>query len=130
MLNKSPIVWKSQTQKCVALSTAEAEYIALSAGVQEATYLRYLLRELDMGTQNATEIFEDNAACVKLAKNPVSHGKTKHIEIKYHHIREKIADGTVKITQVPTTEMLADIFTKSLTKQPFMRIKNQLLTDK
>ena len=127
LLQNSPIVWKSQTQKCVALSTAEAEYIALSAAVQEATYLRYLLKEFDLLTDEPTEMFEDNAACVKLAKNPVAHGKSKHIEIKHHHVREKVADGTITLTQVPTDRMLADMLTKSLTKQLFLRIKNKVM---
>jgi len=127
LLHGSPIVWKSQTQKCVALSTAEAEYISLSAAVQEATYLRYLLQEFDLQSDEPTEIFEDNAACTKLAKNPVAHGKSKHIEVKHHHIREKVADGTICITQVPTDQMMADMMTKTLTKQPFVRIKNKIL---
>ena len=115
--------WKSRKQTCVALSTAEAEYVALAGAVQEATWMRQLLKDLHHKQTKPTVLCEDNQSAIAIAQNPQSHSKTKHIDIRYHFVREKIADKTVELQYCPTSEMLADILTKGLTFEKFSRLR-------
>eukprot|EP00873_Tetraselmis_striata_P046508 jgi/Tetstr1/466772/TSEL_011242.t1 len=108
MLCGAAVSWKSQLQATVALSTAEAEYMALCAAVCEALFLRELLRELCCAQSEATVIFEDNQSCNALTRNPMTHGRSKHIVIKYHFTREKVLSGEVAIEYCPTAQMVAD----------------------
>ena len=85
LLAGGPVTWRSQLQKTVALSTMEAEYMALSAAVQEAIWLRKLLAELKMNDGNEpTVVFCDNQSAVCFTKNPVQHQRSKHIDVRYH----------------------------------------------
>ena len=104
--------WGVKKQATVALSSSEAEYQGMAAAVQEALYLKQLLE--DFGIQRPIAIGEDNQSCIRLCQNPVMHKRSKHIETKFHFIREKTEDGTISIHYVPTDKMAADIFTKSL----------------
>ena len=105
------ISWLSQKQATVALSTAEAEYIALGSATQEAIWLHQLLR---IDTKGSIEILEDNQSAIAMAKNSVAHKRTKHIDIKHDFIRETVQAGTINLSYCPTADMLADIFTKQL----------------
>ena len=80
------ISWRSKKQPCVALSTAEAEYIALASAAQEAIWMRQLLTDVRSPPREPTRIFEDNQSAICLARNPQFHGRAKHIGIKYHFI--------------------------------------------
>jgi hypothetical protein len=84
------VSWSSRKQSCVALSTAEAEYVAACAACKEAVWLRKLLSELFGLKLEATCIWCDNQSCMKLSKNLVFHDNSKHIEIKYHYIRDMV----------------------------------------
>ena len=95
MVSGAPVSWKSKKQTCVALSTAEAEYIALAAATQEVTWLRQLLTDLHNEQTEPTVIHEDNQAAICIAQNTQYHSKTKHIDIKYHFVREKVLDNTI-----------------------------------
>ena len=108
------VTWKSKKQSCVALSTAEAEYMALSSAAQEAVWMRELISDLRNPPATSTEILEDNQSAISMAKNPQFHGRTKHINIKYHFIREQIANGTICLKYCPTEDMLADLLTKGI----------------
>eukprot|EP00873_Tetraselmis_striata_P042412 jgi/Tetstr1/462676/TSEL_007642.t1 len=110
MLCGAAVSWKSQLQATVALSTAEAEYMALCAAMCEALFLR----ELCCAQSEATVIFEDNQSCIALTRNPMTHGRSKHIAIKYHFTREKVLSGEVAIEYCPTAQMVADALTKPL----------------
>jgi hypothetical protein len=103
----------------VALSTAEAEYIALSVAVCEAVWFRKLLIDLFDHEMDSTIIHCDNQSCVKLSENPVFHDKSKHIEIKYHYIRDMVQRKAVHVQCLPTHEQIADIFTKQLARTKF-----------
>lgn len=119
MLSGGAVSWSSKKQKCVALSTAEAEYIALSSAAQESIWLRQLLTELGNSSEMPTIIFEDNKSSIAMTKNPQFHGRAKHIDIKHHFIREQVSCGTVQLEHCPTTEMTADILTKGLSRETF-----------
>ena len=95
MMNGAAVRWKSQHQPTVALSTAEAEYMALTATIQEAIFLRQLLDSMGVKQSEPTMIFEDNLACIALSKNSLVNTRSKHIDIKYHFNREKVESGEV-----------------------------------
>jgi len=123
------IHWGSKLQSEIALRTTEAEYIALSMAAQELIPIHRVLLELirhsplqsvtthPTGKLPPSIIYEDNASCIVLATKD-SHFKprTKHISLKYHHLKDYIRSGAIKIIKVPTASNLADIFTKPLTQ--------------
>lgn len=112
-LSGAAISWKSCKQKTVALSSTEAEYMALSEATKEAIYLRNLLSDLT-GQQDCVEIYNDNQSTQKLANNPVFHDRSKHIDIRYHFVRDAVRDKIIDLKYLPTGEMIADILTKPL----------------
>jgi len=122
----APVSWLSKKQPTVALSTSEAEYMALSSATQEAVWLRRLMADLGLGDTGATRILEDNQGAIALAKNPVSHSRTKHIDIRHHFIREAVEDDIVEIEYCPTKEMLADILTKPLPRVTFQYLRKKM----
>ena len=123
------VTWSSRQQDTVAGSSTEAEYIAANSAVKEAVFLRQLLRSMGqkVDSSTVTTVDEDNQACIKLSEDPVSHNRTKHIDVKHHYIREKVEDGIIKLRYVPTTEQLADCLTKNLAKPQFLKFRDILL---
>jgi len=114
------ISWSSKRQSTVALSSTEAEYMALTHTTKEAVWLR-TLTELGF-EQVTTTLYEDNQSSIALAKNPVHHARTKHIDIQYHFIREKINSSDVELVYLPTEDMVADALTKPLPRPKFERL--------
>jgi hypothetical protein len=108
----------------MALSSTEVEYVAAWSACGEAVWLRKLIAELFDLELKETCIFYDNQSCIKLSVNPMCHDK--HIEIKYHHIREMIQKGAVKHQCVPTDEQVADVLTKPLSKVKFKYFRDKL----
>ena len=126
LFNSGLISWRSVKQSCVALSSTEAEYVALSGCVQEALFLDQLLVDLKFDFDGPILVFEDNQSALCLAENSKNHPRTKHIQIKYHFVRNIIADNKIKVKYCPTELMLADIFTKALAPQKFINLRNML----
>ena len=120
-MNKGAVSWRSALQPTVALSTTEAEYMALTEVAKEVEWVRAFLKELQYGTDAPTTVSTDNEGAKVLASNPVSHSRTKHIAIRHHFIREKVADNLVWIQYVPTEMMTADSLTKALARQKPMK---------
>ena len=112
-LGGSLISWYSKKQSVPAQSAAEAEYYAATSAANEGIWLQKLLREIGIEQKTIT-LFEDNQACIALAKNPEDHKRTKHIQVKYHVIREYVEKGMIKMVYCNTTDQLADIFTKGV----------------
>ena len=126
-LGSSPITWRCSKQPTISLSSTEAEYKCMSDSAKEVTWLRGLLGELRMlRSSEPTILYCDNQSSVKLAKNPVFHARTKHIEIHYHHVREKVTSMIVDLQHVATSDQLADIFTKALGKTLFEKHRSNL----
>ena len=96
-LSGAAISWRSKKQTCVALSMAEAEYMALASAAQEAMWLQQITTDLQMRPTGVTVIYEDNQSTISMAKNPQFHGRLKHIKIKYHFVQEQVCNGTVKL---------------------------------
>ena len=111
--------WRSKKQNTVALSSAEAEYVALSSAAQESLWMRRLNSELGNPPEGPTIILEDNQSAIAMAKNPQFHGRAKHIDIRHHFIREQVSDGIIELKYCPTQEMVADMLTKGLAQQRF-----------
>ena len=128
----STVSWRSKKQTSVALSTAEAEYISLSAATQEAVWIRQLCAELSAKPPiyDPTVIFEDNQSTIAMSHNPQFHGRSKHIGIKYHFVRDQVTKGTIDLKYCPTTEMIADLLTKGLPKNQFMKLREMIGLDK
>ena len=119
LLGGAAVSWKSTKQTTVALSTAEAEYIALSSASQEAIWLQQLISDLSKKALRKMIIYEDNQSTICLAKNQAVHGRTKHIDIKYHFIRDLVEAGKIELVYCTTENMVADIFTKGLSIRQF-----------
>jgi hypothetical protein len=125
-LGSAMVSWCSRKQTSVALSTAEAEYIALCVAVREAVWLHKLLADLFGHEMDSTVIHCDNQSCVKLSENPVFHDKLKHIEIKYHYIRDMVQRKAVHVQYLSTHEQVADVFTKPLARTKFEYFRERL----
>ncbi|KAK5996264.1 Retrovirus-related Pol polyprotein from transposon TNT 1-94 [Cladobotryum mycophilum] len=125
-LGSGAISWQSKKQPTIALSTCEAEYMGHTQAAKEATWLRTLLQSLFPGlgfTDKPTMIYADNQGAISLSRNPEFHAKTKHIDIQYHFIREKIADGIVGLAHVPSADEIADGLTKPLATDAFFKFR-------
>ncbi|KAK2578490.1 hypothetical protein KPH14_002051 [Odynerus spinipes] len=116
LLSGAAVSWKAQKQRTVALSSTEAEYIALAEAAKEAKYLRNLLMELGFCELAVVQLRCDNREAKALFENPVYHARTKHIDIRHHFIRDAIKENLFKLSTVPSGKMVADVFTKSLPK--------------
>ena len=127
LLGGGAITWSSRKQTSVALLTVEAEYLALSVATQEAIWLRHLQEELGVTNTGPTLIFEDNQGAISMAKNPVFHKRTKHVQIRYHFVREAVEQGTITLEYCRTDDMLADSFTKALARDQFEYTKEYCL---
>lgn len=114
-LSGAAVAWESCKQRTVALSSTEAEYMALSEASKEAIYLRNLLSEL-LDKECCVTIFNDNQSAQKLALNPIFHKRSKHIDVRYHFVRETVSNKLIDVKYIPTTDMTADILTKALPK--------------
>ena len=112
-LAKALMSWKSTLQSTVALSTTEAEYMAVTEAVKEAIWLQGLLGELGV-QQMHIKVHCDSQSAIHLAKNQVYHARTKHIDVRYHFVREVLEEGGVEIQKIHTTENPADMLTKTV----------------
>lgn len=98
----------------MTLSTCEAEYVAASLCVRHAIWLRNLLGKLEQPQLGVTEIRVDNKSAIELSKNPVNHERSKHIDVRFHFIRDQVKEGSVELVHVASRDQVADIFTKPL----------------
>ncbi|BBH05473.1 Disease resistance protein CC-NBS-LRR class family [Prunus dulcis] len=120
-LGDAAFTWSSKN-----LSTCEAEYVAATSCVCHAIWLRNLLRELNLPQKKATEIYVDNKSALALAKNPVFHDRSKHIDTRYHYIRECLSKKDIELKYVKFEDQIADIFTKPLKLETFRRLRRSL----
>ena len=104
-------------------STTYAEYVAAYSCSRDVVWLRGLLEELNFKQEAPTVLFMDNAAAELLVTNPVPHERTKHVDIKYHYVRERYLKGDLQVRHVSSSDQLADVFTKILPPVEFESIK-------
>ena len=125
-IGDTAFTWMSKKQPIVTLSTCEAEYVAATSCVCHAIWLRNLLKELSLPQEEPTKIFVDNKSAIALAKNPVFHDRSKHIDTRYHYIRECVTSKNVQLEYVKTNDQVADIFTKPLKREDFIKMRSLL----
>ena len=123
-ISGAAVSWRSKKETCVALSTTEAEYMALANATQEAIWMQQLTTDLKNRADKPIILFEDNQSAIYIAKNPQFHGRTKHIEIKYHFTREQVKKGIIDLQYCRTEDMIADMFTKALLKEKFIKLRD------
>ena len=124
----SCISWKSQLQPIVALSTTESEYVAATKAFKEAIWLRALLSEIGFLDKNVV-VFSDSQSAIQLCKNPVFHDRTKHIDVRFHYIRDIVEKGIVKLEKIPSEFNPADMGTKCLPVEKFVSCQRLLNFD-
>eukprot|EP00253_Pinus_taeda_P019705 PITA_19705 len=125
-LGLSMVSWMSRKKETVAISSVEAEYVAACEVSREAVWLRKLLSDLFSGPLAPTTIHCDNTSCIRLFEDPFFHGKTNHINNKYHYIRKLVQDGVLKLEYAPTNEQTADILTKLLLNKKLVYFRDKL----
>ena len=125
-VNSTAVSWKSQRQKTVAMSSTEAEYMALFAATQEVIWLRRLLKEVKIEKLKPTIVFQDNKSTIMLAKNPTQHSRTKHINTKYHFVREMVKNEEIEVVYKCTEDMIADVLTKAVSKVKLRKHMNAI----
>eukprot|EP00253_Pinus_taeda_P035140 PITA_35140 len=129
-MGSGAISWASKKQPIVALSTAEAEYVAATAATCQAIWMRRMLRSLDQEQAKGTVIFCDNSSAIAISKNSVFHKRTKHIDRRFHYIRELVNNGEIILQHCRTQEQVADILTKPLDQKSFEFLRKCLgMTD-
>eukprot|EP00253_Pinus_taeda_P002163 PITA_02163 len=118
-MGSGAISWASKKQSIVALSTAEAEYVAATAVACQEIWMRRMLKSLCQEQAKGTVIFCDNSSAIAISKNYVFHKRTKHIDTKFHYIRELVNNGEIVLVHYRTQEQVADILTKPLGQKSF-----------
>jgi len=127
-IGENPIIWKSRKQKSVSLSTTEAEYMAASDATREIVWLRDLLAELNqLKLSEPTPLYQDNQGAIFLENNNCSNQRSKHIDVRYHFIREQVQMKHIEVIYCPTADMIADFFTKPVNEAQFIKFKDLIM---
>ena len=126
LLSSGAVSWSSRKQPVVTLSTTEAEFVAASSCACQAVWLRRLLEELNHVQEESTVIYCDNSSAIKLSKNPVLHGRSKHIDMRFHFLRDLSKDEVVKLIHCGSQEQIADILTKPLKLDSFEKLRSMM----
>ena len=121
-IGSTAITWQSKKQSCDGLSTAEAEYVALSGAAQEAIWLKQLNQDLT-GISEPVVIYEDNQSAIVITKNPQFHGRVKYINLKYHFIREQVNNNNIELKYCQTSEMITDMLIKGLGRINYEKVR-------
>jgi hypothetical protein len=121
-----PITWQSMKQKVVAQSSCEAEYIAAANATCQALWLTRVLAEVQCLEPGVPVLKVDNKSSIALIRNPVLTGQSRHIEVKYHLVRESAAEGLISVEFVSTNDQLGDILTKPLGRMKFQEIRDRI----
>ena len=119
------ITWQSKRQQCVSQSTTEAEYVSAASAAKEIVWLKKLLYECDSNDKEFP-LFVDNMSAIKLIKNPQFHQRSKHIDVKYHFVRDLYEKGEISVEYIATDKQTADVLTKALPKPRFVYLRTKL----
>jgi hypothetical protein len=124
-LGRYLVSWSSKKQTSVALSTAEAEYVAAGQCCAQLLWMRQTLRDFGYNLSKVPFLCENESA-IRMADNPVEHSRTKHIDIRHHFLRDHQQKGDIEVFYVSTENQLADIFIKPLDEKTFCRLRSEL----
>jgi hypothetical protein len=125
-LQEELISWFSRKQRCVSLSSAESEYVAITEACMKAIFMKRLISELLNKDRGAVKLFNDNQREQKMAHNPVFHNRTKHIAIRHYFIRDAVKEEKLPLEYLNTEKVIADIMTKALPKVKLYFFMNAL----
>jgi hypothetical protein len=124
------LVWRSKKQSCVALSSCEAEYLAMANAVQEGVFLKQLLLDIDVIDSAPSFVLRcDNQGAIALAQKGQVSQRSKHIDIKVHFVRQHVSNGDVELKYLCTSDMIADCLTKPLGRQLFEKFRKELVCE-
>ena len=132
-INGATISWAAKKQQTVALPTAEAEYMGISAGLQELLWIKQYISELltlqdqDIETSTTPILYCDNQAAVSISHNDIHYHRTKHIDIRHHFIRDHVKQANVKLEWISTQEQIADTLTKALDTANFKKFTHAMM---
>jgi len=124
MMGTIAVSWASKKQHVVSLSTTEAEYIAAASCACQCIWLRRILEHLELEEKEATKILCDNNSTIQLSKNPVFHGRNKHIAIRFHFLRDLVSDQVVQLKYCNTNEQVVDVMTKAVKLDQFEKFRH------
>ncbi|GJU33674.1 ribonuclease H-like domain-containing protein [Tanacetum coccineum] len=128
-LSDKLVSWMSKKQDCTAMSSAEAEYVALSASCAQVMWMRTQLQDYGFN-YNKIPLYCDSQSAIAISCNPVQHSRTKHIHTRYHFIKEQVKNGIIELYFVRTEYQFADMFTKALSEDRFQYLVRRIGTDK
>jgi KUP system potassium uptake protein len=120
------VSWCSKKQSVIALSSCEAEYVAESLAACQANWLQSLLSEIGIVEDITVVLKLDNKSAINLAKNPISHGKSKHIETRFHFLRDQVNKGKLILEYCSTNNQQADILTKAIKRDQFLKLRREM----
>ena len=123
------MIWRSKKQPTVALSSCEAEYVALSEVVKELLWMSMSLKELRVDRHPTIKIFIDNQAAKRLAENSVNHERSKHIDTRYHFLRQVVESKFVQLYYIDTKKNVSDLLTKATSRATFGRLVDKLVSE-
>lgn len=126
LLGSGAISWLSKKQPIVTLSTTEAEFVAAAGCASQAVWLRRVIAKLGCVLNKGTVVYCDNSSTIKLSKNPVMHGRSRHIYVRFHFLRELVQNEVIKLVHCGTKEQVADLMTKPLQLDTFLKLKDHL----
>jgi hypothetical protein len=126
LLNGSAVCWSSRKQSIVALSSTEAEYVAATSSACHCVWLKGMLEELSLLKGTCVDILCDNSSAIKLSRNPVMHRRTKHIDVRFHYLRDLTNEGVIKLEFCGTKDQIADIMTKPIKLDQFEKLRDSL----
>ena len=128
MLNGAAISWKSKRQSVVALSSAEAEFVAASSMVQEVIYIRKFLETLGFPQADPTPVFEDNRTCIAWSEGSVGGSdRAKHIDLRAHFVHDAVEHGVLKLTTIASVSNVADQLTKPLGAASLLDLRKKMM---
>jgi hypothetical protein len=126
LLSEGAVSWSSKKQPVVTLSTTEAEFVAATSCACQGVWMRRVLEKLGNSQGKCTAVLCDNSSTIKLSKNPVMHRRSKHIDVRFHFLRDLTRDGVVELKHCGTQEQIADIMTKPLKLDVFLKLRKSL----
>lgn len=126
MLSSRAVSWCSKKQPIVTLSTREVEFVAAAYCVCQGIWLKRILEELCVKQNKCLTVLCDNGSTIKLSKNHVMHGRTKHIDVRFHFLRDLCKEGVVKLEFCGTQDQLADLLTKPVKNESFLKLRQSL----
>lgn len=125
-MNQVSVSWSSKKQSIITLSSCEAEYVVGCHAVCQSVWLNEILNNLKVKTVSSIELRMDNTSAISLAKNPVSHGRSKHIDVKYHFLRDMVNKGKIELKYYRIELQLADLFTKAISLDRFKSLRSKI----